>query len=521
MRAMGAPGGGSGPGVAVASQEPSHQTSQLRRFKAVNQTDSRQGIEDDEFFWLENAMTTGFGQVRITPAQSANIGSYAGGIFSVWGLVLGVTPFIYAVGNDGSIQQFTTAGVRTQVAAPGTVTTAARLVIWQSSAVLIIDANGYFSWDGAVFTSRGGVTSAPANGVAIAVFQGRVWIVTGTNNRTIAFSAPGSLSDFQGASAGGSTVITDSNFQGPITQLNSSLEQLWIVGQGAVNAISNVTVSGVTTSFSNTNVVANIGSNAPGSVIGYFRSLAFVSPFGVYALVGVTPQKLSDKLDGLFPLLSTVSSDNPAAVAVIYNLLVLVILVTYADPVLGNRPMLLCFTQGKWFFASPAMATSGWTWITSLLNAGNPQAWGTDGTNIFRLFVAGSTSTVKYKIQSKLYDFGLGTTSKEAFKLGLEITAPVSISPTVTVDTEAVSSTVAFNFTNILQWINNSAQLITFLGLGNQPIVWISTGLVLAKQSVQAFGFYLGWTITGTDTPWTLQAVQMEYALRREWDLKT
>lgn len=511
--------GAGGAGGGQGKYDQAKQTSQLRRFKAVNQTDSRTGIEDDEFSWLENAMTIGYGQVRITPGQGAAIATFAPGIASLWGIVLGVTPFLYVVGNDGSIQQYTTAGVKTVVAAAATVTTKAKLVLWQSTQILIIDASGYFTWDGTTFTSRGGVTSAPTAGVAIAVFEGRVWIAGGTNNRTISFSAPASFTDFQAVSGGGAAAITDSNFQGPIVQLNSSLESLWIVGQGAVNTISNVTISGTTTSFSNTNVVANIGSAQPNSVIGYFRSLAFLSPFGVYALVGVTPQKLSDKLDGLFPLLSQVSSDNPAAVCEIYNLLVLLILTTYADPVLGNRPLLIGFTQGKWFFASPNMATSGLTWITSLLNVGVPQAWGTDGSTIFQLFVPNNTAAVKYKIQSKLYDFGLSTTSKEAFKMGVEVTAPAAIAPTVTVDTESSNSIVNLNLSNILQWINNSNQTITFLGLGNQPIVWISTGLILARATVQAFGLFLGWTISGVDTPWTLQAVQQQYALRREWDL--
>jgi len=517
MKLQGGAGGGGASGGAGAIDQ-SHRTQQLRRFKAVNQTDSRTGIEDDEFAWLENAMPIGFGQIRVTPAQSAAIGTYAGGIASIWGLVLGTTPYIYAVGTDGSIQQFTTTGALTQVCGAATVTTKARLILWQSTPILIIDANGYFSWDGTTFKSLGGTTSAPSSGVAIAVFEGRVWIVGGTNNRTITFSAPASYTDFTAADGGGSAGITDSNFQGAIQQLNSSLETLWVVGQGAVNSISNVTISGSTTSFSNTNVVANIGSSAPASVLGYFRSLAFRSPFGEYALVGVTPQKLSDKLDGLFPMLSTMSGDNPAAICVIYDLLVLLILTTYTDPVLGNRPLMIGFSQGKWFFASPNMATSGLIWITSLLNAGNPQAWGTDGTNIFQLFVASNTAAVKYKIQSKLYDFGLSTTSKECFKMGVEIQAPASINPTVTVDTEASNSIVNLSLQNILQWVNNANQQITFLGLGNQPIVWISTGLILAKATVQAFGFFLGWTISGSDTPWTLQAVQQEYAMRREWD---
>src|SRR5262249_34834224 len=137
--------------------------------------------------------------------------------------------------------------------------------------------------------------------------------------------------------------------------------------------------------------------------IGYLRSLAFLSPFGAYALAGVTPQKISEKLDGLFPDLTISTATAMACVAVVQNLLCLIFRVTYTGQQAinaGPTPLLLIFANGKWCFASQGSLL----WITDLIVDGVAQAWGTDGSTVYRLFGASSTTAVPYKIKWKLSD---------------------------------------------------------------------------------------------------------------------
>src|SRR2546425_1124394 len=230
-------------------------------------------------------------------------------------------------------------------------------------------------------------------------------------------------------SDGSISIITDAAFPGNVVELASTLEALWIVGQGGIEQLANVTASGVApnviTSFSITNIVSDLGSNAPNSVIPYFRALALFAPFGPWVLSGVTPQPLTEKLDGLIPQL-TLTPDVPAAVAVVQNLLCLLFLVTYtgtqAQAGAGPIPMVIGFTKGKGFLPRQGVTLK---WITTLIVNGEAQGWGADTAgHIFQLFGASNATPVPYKVPTKLFDFGLATTAKACYKLGFEFQAP-------------------------------------------------------------------------------------------------
>lgn len=331
------------------------------------------------------------------------------------------------------------------------------------------------------------VAVANEGGQAVAVFEGRVWFAAG---RVIAFTAPNSFTNFDPSDGAGATTLTDEAFQGNIIALVSALEQLWIMGEGAVDAISNVTTTVVDTvnitTFSITNIVTGVGTAASSTVLGYFRALTFVAPFGVYALAGVTPQKLSEKLDGMFRSL-TIGATASSAVAVVNNIPVLIICcqITNLDTV---SQTLLCFSQGKWFFGNQG----GPSWITSVLVGGASQAWGVLGDVLFRVFDESSELPWPYIIASKLYDYGSSVTPKALMKFGLEILATHAVTPTVVIDSE-LGSTAAVDF-------------------GSQvPTPDLSTAHIYSlKANHEAAGQYLGWTISGSDLPFDIQAVHTE-----------
>src|SRR5262245_3796509 len=491
---------------------------QFRDFKGMNVTDARTAIDDTEFFWIENFIPIGKGQLALVPGRGANLTTVAVGIFNIWGFTRSDVPYLYSVNTDGSATEIRVSdGNKTTVAAAGVLTTSARLAIWKDTNILIIDpTKGYFQWDGATLTT----IDAARLGIAIAVFEFRVWIVgAGANKRQITFTAPNTFSDFNGANGAGSTTLSDSAFPGQIYNLLSAVEQLWIIGGAAVDAITNVTtVSGVT-SFSITNVVTNVGSTFPSSVVGFFRTFLFLSPYGQYAIVGATPQKLSDKLDGLFPLL-TLGTDQPSAVGTIYNVFTVVTLVTSTDSIGGTgsaRPILLCFTQGKWFLATQGTSLK---WVTSVVVAGSPQMWGTDGSAVFQLFKDTAT-TVTYTLKTKVWDFGLWTQAKEWVRVGLEFQANMLVTPSLTLENEHFGKAQTFTTfaQNTLVFIGSGGLVLTFTGAGNNPIIWITAGLVLGKRATGGMlGHYFGLTITGTSTAFTLSAIALQIKLGGEWD---
>ena len=500
---------------------PKLHDAQFRKWRGANLTDARASIDDTEFAWLENAVTVGDGQIQIVAKQGASVATLSQGIASLWGLTLNGAPVMIAVGSDGSLTQVTPGGVTTVIAGAGTVTTLAHIAIFRSSPVLIVCPTfGYFSWDGTTFTT----ISTTLVGTAIAVFEGRVWIA---NNRTITYSAPNSSTDFTAANGGGSTILTDEAFPGNITALASALEELWIVGDGAIDALANVVATGtspnVVTSFSITNIVTNVGSHAPNSVIGYFRALAFLAPFGAYALSGVTPQKLSEKLDGMFPAL-TLTPDAPAAVGVVESLPCLIFLVTYTQakrpalqlPANGSAaatPLLLCFTQGKWFFASQGALR----WITTLIVAGVSQAWATDGTTIYQCFGDTTGAAITYKIVSKLYDFGSSVTEKEIKKVGFEFQATAPVAPTLTIDTERGTAIDAVLGGNTVTLLNAVAAALQLQNVSGQPLNLVTQGLVLSRSNLDISGAYIGFSVTGNDTPYRIQSIALQWKGGRAW----
>jgi hypothetical protein len=499
-------------------------TAEFRRWTGVNLTDARTDIEDTELFWLENGISIGKGVVQFLNAPGSAVATIPEGIASMWGFTLNNVPVVIVVGLNGSLTQVAIpGGAATIIGGAATVTPSAHLTIWQGSTVLIVDPTaGYSSWDGTTYT----VIDAAMVGTSIAVFEGSVWI---GNNRTITFTAPASFSDFTVASGAGATTITDEAFIGTITFMLSSVEQLWIVGPASVNTISNVVASGsgpVVRTFAITNVVPSVGSVGPSSGAAYFRAVTFMSPGGIYAISGVTPQKLSASIDRMFPGL-TLTPDTPAAVALVQNLYCLLFLVKYtqalvtglpmpANDLATETPLILGFTQGKMFFASQGETLK---WMTTVIVNGVSQVWGANTAGeIYQLFGAENDQPVRYKVVGKLSGFGKPTSMHALYKIGVEVQSAYPIAPTLTVDSDI--GIKAFNLApNVtLNLRNNLNQLLRLVNSSNQTLVLQGQGLALPKQDAAMFGHYLGWIYQGNDPPHRLQAVQMEYAETREWN---
>ena len=495
------------------------QTLQVRNFKGINQTDARQAIEDTEFEWLENAMTIGSGAVTILPSRGPIMGGFASPVAQMFGVILQSTPRLIVLCDDGALHAVDApAGGQTQIAAPGTFQKTARMTVWRDSNLLIIDpVAGYFQWDG--ISPSVVVIDAGKTGSDVAVFEDRAWLVRAT--RTIEYTAPTTFNDFNPANGAGSFIITDSVFQGRIVRILSALEQLWIVGANAIDAISNVqTASGITT-FSVTNLVSNVGTIYPSSITSFFRTFVFATTYGVYAIVGATPQKLSDKLDRIWPRFGvTVPSipDIPAAVCTINEVFTWIALVGYNDPAsvpAGIRSLMICFAQGRWFFAS----TGNIRWLTSVLVDGTPLMFGAEttsigGSDIFQLFSPTSVENADYLIRTKLYDFGLATQMKELLRVGFEFESEAAFFPQVFVESENRIVEVPFLSSNILVFVGVGP--ISFIGSG--PITWISGGTLIPRRSVSMIGNYFGLTLTGSDRPWRLSAFQMQVKGAGDWN---
>jgi hypothetical protein len=338
----------------------------------------------------------------------------------------------------------------------------------------------------------------------VATFSGRAWVAQG---RTVFYSAADSYTDFASISAG-NILITDSTLHKNISSLLTANNFLYIFGADSVNVFSDVRVGtdGVTV-FTNTNVSASVGTDYKKSVYAYFRSVVFMNEYGIYTLVGSTTSKLSDSLDGIFPLIDFTLPVTGGQV-LINNILCASWCFTYNDPVAGARPIQAVFFNKRWFITSQGTLTN----ITGAQVGGLTTIYGTGGTNLLKLY-ANSTIAVAVTWKSALWPLGDPIRDKQALKFGVEATLAQAGTMTLTVDSEYQSSP-PYTLSNTLTWYNNSLQTIAWTNNSSAQIGWIAAGYQLYKSDAQQYGKYLGFTITGNVAAATLHTLELEHEMR-------
>jgi len=349
-----------------------------------------------------------------------------------------------------------------------------------------------------------------------------VWLLTGP--RSFSFSGPGSFSEWESVYAAGSSTLIDPSFPGAIVKMVSAFELLWLFGAAAVDTLSNVQVaSGTsTTTFQVQNLVTGVGSPWPSSIQPLFRTLVFAEPVGIYSILGSTPQKLSDALDGLFPSITPIASDATSSVFTLNGILCYGVLLQ-----IGGVTRLLVYTRPSW---SEADQGTGLIAIATVIDAtsGALMCWGTDGTGLFQCFT-GSTGT--YKASTKLFDFGEFTRRKTFVTCGVEAelvqvsggqVADVNITCENGVDSQAMniplsSHTVSSGVT----WVNVSGGSVTWQNSTGGTVTWGISGRVFLRAPVGLSGQELGMTLYGTSPSVILGAMAFEVDPLGPWTFST
>ena len=442
---------GAGP-ARPGSREPETTTS--RGWKALNLSDTRLGIDDDDLAWLENGMWLGR-SIQSVPlyggaaGASLNVGSTVKrsyGCLLTYGANTIPHPVAIVVFEDGSAFQrdlYQDGATDIEIGPPGTFSGAGfqtDIKIWRDGPVLFIDEQkGYIKWDGATRTT----IDATKTGPNLAVFESHAWLQTAP--RTLTYTAPNTFDDFVAGNGAGSFVITDEAFTGQIRGMLSTVEQLWLMSASAVDALGNVATAAGVTTFTVTNALTSLGTIYPTSLIGYFRALAFATSYSIHALLGVTPQKLSAKMDRLFPRLSPVITFGPkAGIQMLNGAVILVFLYSFTPPgASGGRSELLCFQEGRWFLATtPDRGGNQVLDLLTLTINNAPEVYGIDaGGFMYRIFArSGDVQIGTLTVASKLFDLGAPVGGHQTLRVGLDLSAPsgtAQVSVTLTLTTEA------------------------------------------------------------------------------------
>ena len=392
------------------------------------------------------------------------------------------------------------------------------------SQIIVTEAgSGYTSAPTVTITDSGSGSGANVtctlfsqNGTGIATFSGRTWIADG---RTVYYSAADTYNDFVSVSSGFIT-LTDSTLRTDIAAIIAANNFLYIYGEDSINVFSDVRVNSTTgeTIFTNTNVSASIGSGFKYAIFPYFRSMLFMNRYGIYALVGATTSKISDDIDGIFPNVDF-SKPITGGQVLLNNILCAAWTFTYNEPNNGTstaREIQAIFFDRKWFFTSQG---NNITRTAQAVITGNIIMYGTTGQNLIR-FYQDSTAGIEWEVVSALWPMGDPIRDKQALKVGIEATLGTGFADfTAYIDSENQQSN-AISFANSIDWINNSSQVVQWTNNSGNPIGWTSatvtggTDYYLYKSDAKMYGKYLGITLTGDTTPFTINGFQMEHELR-------
>jgi hypothetical protein len=309
--------------------------------------------------------------------------------------------------------------------------------------------------------------------------------------------------------------ISDSTLRTNITRILSANNFLYVFGEDSINVFSDVRVNEITgiTLFTNTNVSASVGSNLRNAIFPYFRSVLFMNEYGIYALVGATTTKISDPLDGVFPLIDFAEPISSGQ-CLINNILCAVFNFKYNDA--GTmRYIQAAFFERKWFFTNQL---DDCYFVVPAVKSGFLNLYGSTGNDLYQFYEDGD-NPVNVEIITALLPMGDPIRDKQALKIGIEATLgqePVVM--TAFVDSENQQSPPII-FQNSILWTNNVGTNIDWTNTLGNILSWITSqsggsGYFLYKADAKMYGKYLGLTITSTSTPFTINGLEFEHELR-------
>ena len=170
--------------LAPQGYERGEETFQVRDWKGVNIQANRTGLEEDDFFWLENILPIGHANLHAMPHQGNPIATLPVAGLSYWQYAnIGNVDYLFCfMANGAAYQVQLSNGATVVVGNAGTFTLPAAVAQWKNERICIIAANGYWDWNGTTLVND----SVPFNITAsIAAGSG------GSNNVLTVTSTPG------------------------------------------------------------------------------------------------------------------------------------------------------------------------------------------------------------------------------------------------------------------------------------------------------------------------------------------
>lgn len=345
------------------------------------------------------------------------------------------------------------------------------------------------------------------NPTSIAVFQGRVFLSEGN---VLTYTGTAGYDDVNPANAAGTFTVSDADLVTSITGIRSLNNYLYVIGDNSVKQIGNLSVSGSITLFTLVTLSSDQGTIFQSSIISFNRLLLFSNTVGVYAVFGSSVEKISGDMDGIFQNIDF-TQEPVASVNDINSIHTYMLLVRYVQPGDKTRSIILAQSDKKWFVISQGNSLK---YMTTCPIQGITETFATSGSDITQLLNA-PTVPIAITLITALSPHQEPFMGKNSLRVAVaQLSNASANSFTLQVNSENGSQSINFlPTTSFIEWQNNLGETINFQNNLGQNIEFFSanqfTYFWSRTQNVQ--GIYLGVTLTGTASDYSLNTIMLEY----------
>lgn len=424
----------------------------LDQFKGLNQQSQRGSIDDQEEWFDENLFAIGPGNLRSCWGPSPSFYTVPAGytirrifcgfygqditdpqgappsysqpppgrkcwVFYENGTAAGMVDEV-----DLDTHQVTTVG---QIWAPISPKWWASAKVWrprwigstmgQVGGVLFGSPQGLYAWDGQNLYSPGGpapdwltnalenpfpsVTTMPSGlpGIyAMEVYSGRLWVA---GKDVISFTSPENGADFSEGTGGGSFGYYGDKLVHDYMDLAASSGYLYVFGDSSTDMISNVQMSGqgtatdpYLTNFLYMNVDPQVGQRFPRVVGHWGRYFTLYNGAGIFLMQGGDANEIGQKTLNIYNTLDTSEFYPTMSPCTMFGTRVMLFNGMFTDPWGRKRTLLLMWHGTFWSIASQHYNL---THIAPYEDNSVLTAYGTDGTNLYRLFDSPDPTLIK------------------------------------------------------------------------------------------------------------------------------
>lgn len=341
----------------------------------------------------------------------------------------------------------------------------------------------------------------------IAVFQGRVFMAQG---RVITYTGTEGYDDVNPENAAGTYTVSDSDLVNSITALRYLNNYLYVIGDNSIKQIGSLSVSGTLTLFTLVTLSSDQGTIFQGTVISFDRTLFFANTVGVYTVFGSSVQKISDDMDGVFQAIDF-TQQPVAAVNDINNIHTYLLLVRYKDPLTGTRSIILAQSNLKWFVISQGNSLK---YIATCIINGVTETFATSGNDITQL-LEDPTTPIAITLRTALSPHQKPFMGKNSLRVAVaQLSAATDNNFNLLIESEKDSNSVSYTPQgNIINFTNSAGQIIQFQNSLGQNIYFFTSNsfTYFMKKPPNVQGIYLGMTLTGMATNFSLNTMILEY----------